>query len=572
MGFETSHHQLQTAIRPMTDSAARLKRICQFSDEVLSLNPRECQIRAAHGLIDGQLVEMETGEGKTLSIALAAAALVQRGHRVRIATANDYLAQRDADWMRPLYAEMGQACEVALGQKSSGHADVCYGTLRQFAFEFLRSRTDNAGSLNSDHEQFGFDVLIIDEADSLLIDEARMPMVIHGASDAIDKQTEANFRWAAPQAAEYDENDFVIDASRQVALTDAGQRRFFAASIPPELNSLTTTDLQHAVERAIYVRRTLQPEEHYLLAGDRIVLVDEFTGRATPERSFGGGIQQAIEAQHNLQISTPSHPVARITTQDFCMNFRHRCGITATASDECAELQSVYGLKVTRVDPFRASQLKVLDPIACRDHDEKIERICDEAQATFREGRPVLIGTRTVHESELIHDRLLGMRIESSVLNARQDADEAKIIARAGQTAVITVATNMAGRGTDIPVSDTVRSAGGLHVIVSEMNSVARIDKQLIGRCARQGAPGSARIFVSPDDFVFTQSFNDSQLEKIRRLPPNRLFAKAQAAQKKLSQRFRMDRIQMAAQERELGDAMKTLGLDPCMDLIADPI
>ena len=546
----------------------------------LGFKIRPSQWDASRLLSDRCIVEMPTGEGKTLTTLLAACSLAATGQRVLIATANDYLASRDADWMSKLYnsVNLSVSSVTASTPQQARFAtykhDVVYGTLREFAFDFLRHSLERRKNPQSKviRSEFPKDILIIDEADSILIDEARTPMIITAPATEIDQARESCYRWASDAAIGFQRpRDYVrIDSSGLVALTEAGRKRAFTALMPTTIATLTTTDILHALERAILVNETIHRDIHYVIHEDRIQLVDEYTGRGAADRNFGGGVQQAIEAREGLTLTQASEPIARISVQKFVSRFRYLGGMTATAWEDRDELQQVYNVKVHRVRPHRRSQQILMPPVACRSLREKWVRIADETAKMIKKNRSVLIGTRTIAQSEELSTQLNENEISHVVLNARNTASEAEIIAKAGQPGRVTVATNMAGRGTDIRLSEEVRKAGGMHVIVSEAHAASRIDRQLIGRSSRQGDPGSARLFVSPADEILAQAYGEEQSAKflhaatqgsIRWLLPRVL-----SAQKRVARIHRKERTALTARDESLSDAMLSLGLDPHLD------
>ena len=546
----------------------------------LGFQIRPNQWNASRLLIDRCIVEMPTGEGKTITTFLSACSLAATGQRVLIATANDYLASRDADWMSKLYNSVSLSVSSVTAstpqhvRSETYKNDVVYGTLREFAFDFLRHSLERRRKQPSTvpHSEFPQDILIIDEADSILIDEARTPMIITAPATHVDQAREDCYRWASDVSVAFQRHrDYVrVEDSGLVALTQGGRKRAIATQMPTTIGSLTTTEILHALERAILVNETLHRDIHYVLNENRIQLVDEYTGRRSADRNFGSGVQQAIEAKEGLALTRESEPIARISVQDFVTRFRHLSGTTATAWEDRAELQHVYNVKVRRVHPHRRSQQILMPPVACRSLAEKWVRIADETAKMIAKNRSVLIGTRTITQSEELSLQLGENEISHVVLNALNAASEAEIIAGAGRAGRVTVATNMAGRGTDIRLSETVRKAGGMHVIVSEAHAASRIDRQLIGRSSRQGDPGSARLFVSAEDEILTQAYGEEQSAKFllaaKRGAIRWLLPKVLSAQKRVVRMHRKDRAELTARDESLADAMLSLGLDPHLD------
>ena len=570
---------------------ALLTQIDVASRDSLGFGLRPTQRRAGLMLLDRCIAEMPTGEGKTLTTSIPASILASEGRQVLIATANDYLAERDASWMQPIYHAIG----LSVASISSATDDqtrrraydqhVVYGTLREFAFDFLRrslsSRDTTERTLPHDLVQdavtapppaFPFNALVLDEADSILIDEARTPMIITAAIGRIDHAREACYRWAAELAPRFVRGHHYIhlDDRGLVALTEAGRHLAVTSPVSTEMHPLTTTDLLHALERAIRVNETVQRDVHYVIQDDAIHLVDEYTGRKASERNFGGGVHQAVEAREGLNLTPESETIARISVQDFVSKFDHLCGMTATGWEDRREFQSVYGLTVRRLPPHVASQRRLLPPVLRRTQAEKWQSIADETEQMILRGRSVLVGTRTIEQSESLSQRFQERKIEHVVLNARNPASEAGIVAKAGQPGRVTVATNMAGRGTDIQLAPSVRTSGGLHVIVSEPHAALRIDRQLIGRCARQGDPGTARLYASADDEILAQAFGKREAQRLRdaasRASERWLWSKLRRAQRQVARQHRIERQQLTARDLQLADAMLQLGLDPHLD------
>ena len=564
-------HQTSRAKQTTGDLFDPLKKL---SWETLGLDPRDVQVNAAKHLTNGLLVEMKTGEGKTLAIALAASVLAEQGRKVLVATANEYLARRDAEWMGPLFQSRNQSVTSASTERDQRERrcaydhEVVYGTLRQFAFDFLRQHAANRSSPTA--RNFEFEVLIVDEADSLLIDEARTPLVIRVADQPISEAAESCYRWAtrAAEAFQLDKDYVHSEPDGAIALTKQGRSKLNAAEMPSSMNALTTTDIGHALERAILVNETMVRDRQYIVRDQRVEIIDEFTGRASADRTFGSGIQQAIEAREGLGLSPQSRPLARITVQEFVSQFDHLCGITATACPVRQELRDVYNLPTAQVPTFKTSRLQVLPTMICDSASQKWHAIANECRAMIDSGRAVLIGSPLISESKELSRVLDSNNISHVVLNAIQHQQEAEVVRQAGQPGSVTVATNMAGRGTDIPLHKDVFNAGGLHVIVAQMNSAARIDAQLIGRCARQGQPGTARTFLCPDDQVFWDALGKPLfLPSTRR---SRVLRDATKAQRKVERKNRRLRRQVAIREAELFASLRQLGLDPYLDMPGD--
>ncbi|NND98330.1 MAG: preprotein translocase subunit SecA [Pirellulaceae bacterium] len=544
----------------------------------LGYRPRAVQIDAASRLMGRVIVEMATGEGKTLSLALAASLIASTGRRVCVATANDYLAHRDAHWMRPLYTDLGLtvgnvATDHSTPQRSQSYQrDVAYGTIREFAFDHLRAAMAARRQQPIDASPT-LDVLIVDEADSVLIDEARTPLVISSPEKGLDPADEATLRWAANVAGTFhDSHDFVrCDPGGMIALTTSGRQRVLHLQMPPAMGPLSMTDIIHRLEIAIWINQTMYAGQQYIIRDGKVSIIHEYTGRASQQRMFGAGVHQAIEAREGLKITPPNQPIARITVQDFTDLFAHVSGVTATAREDQNELVQVYQLPVEVIPSHRPCQRKIHAACVCRDEPTKWQRIAEETMEMIQAGRAVLIGTRSVQQSEALSQVLRQCGVEHVVLNARHFDREAEIVAQAGNPARVTVATNMAGRGTDIELSDAVRQAGGLHVIVSEAHAASRIDRQLFGRCARQGDPGTARLFVCPDDEVLLLGLGPARYGRTRQSylatsDSRGLLSQLVRAQRLVSRQQRLGRSALTAHQSQLNSVLQNLGLDPQLD------
>ena len=556
-----------------------VQQVSESATTRLGFAPRQVQLQAAEYLQQRNIVEMETGEGKTLTLAIAAILFAKpTGNRpkrsVCIATANDYLAERDAAWMQGVFQDMGLSsaavvASTALDRRSAAYqCDIVYGTIREFGFDFLRATLaaqDSAPPVLSGIEtgQPRFDVLMVDEADAVLIDEARTPLVISQTQhEPTDEATESCFRWAAEVAKQFQTpTDYVRVVDGAVALTTQGRSRIHHLKMPAAMNSLSMTTIIHAVERAVWVNETMKPQQQYIVRDKQIVIVHKFTGRSAPGKTFAAGVHQAIEAREGLPITPPQYVAARVSVQELVNKFAHVCGSTATATEDRRELKQVYATRVVQVSPHEPNRREVMPPCVCENEAQKWQQIIQETKAMMDGQRAVLIGTPSITKSEALADLLRDYNIAPVVLNAKNPESEAEIVRQAGQAGQVTVATNMAGRGTDIPLSEEVRQRGGLHVIVSEPHLAARIDRQLMGRCARQGDPGSARMFVCADDDLLqadqagvTVGSSPSAGNTLKRIAK---------AQQMLQQRARLQRSQLTAQETRLSESLQTLGLDP---------
>jgi preprotein translocase subunit SecA len=495
--------------------------------------------------------------------------------------------------MRDVLSDVGlRVASVSAGADSNQRAfayeaDVVYGTIREFAFDYLKQliasqrqestvirRRNQTNNSVPDESPYGWDCLIIDEADSLLIDEARTPLIISQSIASQDTAAEACYRWAAPVAAVMSPQvDYeLLSDSGTVALTERGRRRFYFDKMPLEMRSLTLTEIQHTLEIAIWAKHFLVRDQHYVVTDQCVRLVDEHTGRASGQRMFAQGIQQSIEARENIPLTTEGTNVAQVLVPDFISRFQHVSGMTGTAREDQSEFQSVYQLDVQSIPEFVPNQRRLEPMIVTRTAQEKYSQIVQETRELISRGRSCLIGARTIQKSEQLARVFSEAGLKVSLLTAKNPHQEASIIASAGQPGRITIATNMAGRGTDIQLDSQVAKAGGLHVIVSELHAAARIDRQLIGRSARQGDPGSARVYASLDDEILDFAYGKELAARLRAslktAPAVNWQHQMLRAQSSVSQLHRRERARLLAHESRVTGALLKLGLHPHLSSI----
>lgn len=489
----------------------------------------DCQLLAGRVMMDGKVAEMQTGEGKTLTATLAVACSAMAGIPVHLITANEYLVSRDLELMSPVYQRLGISSACITAEMSDDErrqvyrCDIAYCTGQQLVFDYLKDRL-LLRQFGSDAELRlapmyadrniknklllrGLNFAIIDEADSVLIDEARTPLILSRKTD--DAFYESVHREAIWLARELKQNShFWCDLkSRRVELNADGE------AMLETLAADMTGVWRGARRRAVLVKQALtalylfRRDIDYIVLDDKIVIIDENTGRSMPDRSWEAGLHQMIEEKETCEQTGLNETIARISFQRFFSRYHKLSGMTGTAHEVRAELADVYGLSVVKI-PTNKKLLRLnLGEQVYDSHGSKWLAVVSSADEISRLGRPVLIGTRTVEDSEIISELLAARGLEHQLLNARQDAEEAQIVSRAGKASQVTVATNMAGRGTDIPLDAAALQAGGLHVICCEKNMSSRIDRQLYGRCARQGDPGSYQAMVSVDDVAAGRYF-----------------------------------------------------------------
>jgi len=568
------------------------------SERVLGMRHYDVQMLGGIALFKGAIAEMETGEGKTLTATLPVYLRALMGHGSHLATVNDYLAARDAEEMAPIYEALGltigviQTDDSRDQRREAYHCDITYGTAKEFGFDFLRDRLllrrmgrqlseflgegssqrwEEAGDKPVQRESY---YCVVDEADSILIDEARTPLIIGSIGEDAVEQITQTYAWSAHHASLYEENDdYEYDhEKRKVELTYAGRQRVRALPKPDLVSDMGLVDLYEYSERAVKVFRDFHLDQHYVVVDGEITIVDESTGRLAEGRKWRDGIHQAIEAKENVEITVATGQAARITIQDLFLRYRYLGGMTGTARSATREFRKVYKLNVIQIPTNRPNQRKQWQDEVSGNADAKWAAIVDEVRRVHEEGRPVLIGTRSIEKSETLSRQLDDAGINHQVLNAHEVEREADIVAQAGHGGKVTVATNMAGRGTDIKLSDGVADIGGLHVICTELHDSARIDRQLIGRCARQGDPGSFRQFMSLDDDVLREAHGREKSERIAKQGEERdrvspqFASQTRKAQAKVEKKHYRDRATMLHHEKERKKIQREIGQDPYLD------
>lgn len=507
---------------------------------VLGMRHFDVQLHGGWLMMNGMLAEMQTGEGKTLTAALPACTAALAGIPVHVITANDYLAERDCELMRPLYQRLGlSASAVVDGMQPAQcqqayEADIVHTTNKQIAFDYLRDRIEigeDSGNLRFQYRQIkrrlspgsngglllrGLCFAIVDEPDSVLIDEANTPLIITRAlvnEESADTYSDALYLASTLVS----DKDYQIDPKRRsVDLTVAGED-----SLEDQILSLpklwrNKRKRETLVKQALAATLFYKRDREYVVYEEKVQIIDQSTGRVMPDRAWEQGLHQMIEAKEGCLISEQREPQARISYQRFFSRYLRLGGTSGTLSEVAGELQRVYGLDVHRVAPNQASKRLMMGEHVYRDATDKRIALINRVSAMNRIGRPILIGTCSVEDSEQVSVMLHQAGIRHRVLNAKQDRQEAEIIAAAGQKGAITVATNMAGRGTDIALGAGVEELGGLHVISLSLNDSFRIDRQLFGRAARQGDPGSAEAILSLEDAALAEFYGPAVIKLLR--------------------------------------------------------
>jgi preprotein translocase subunit SecA len=494
----------------------------------LTLGKRHFDVQLQGGwvMLQGMVAEMETGEGKTLTATLATCTAALAGIPVHVITVNDYLVARDAEITRPLYEALGLTVGVATEQQEPAQRQqayachITYASNKIIVFDYLRDRvtlSSRNSALRLQLEKLGgssartsrllmrgLHFAIVDEADSVLADEARTPLIISAPVDAGDQQRLAEQGIAlARQLAEGEH--FTLDmAERSVKLSEAGRARVGALSAP--WGGLWSGRLrrEEMATQALSALHLFFLDDHYLVRDGKVEIIDENTGRTMADRSWERGLHQLIESKEGLEVTAPKEPLARISYQRFFRRYLLLAGMTGTASEVAGELGTVYNLAAVKIPTNRPGRRKLLAQRVFASADDKWAAIVARVAQVHASGQPVLLGTRSVAASEHASRLLAGAGLAHQILNAKQDRAEADIVACAGQPGRITIATNMAGRGTDIVLSGGAAELGGLYVILSERYDSQRIDRQLAGRCARQGDPGAVEAILSLDDALLS--------------------------------------------------------------------
>ena len=497
----------------------------EAASRTIGLRHFDVQLVGAWAMLNGMLAEMETGEGKTLTATLAAATAALAGRAVHIITVNDYLAERDADTMRPVYEMLGlsvgcvrqgvdpDARRIAYG------CDVTYCSNKEITFDYLRDRmvlggrpraiamkVDTLSGANTGRRLLlrGLQFAIVDEADSVLVDEARTPLIL--SSEARNSQEELLHQQALFLSKQLDETDYSI-SNGAIELTRDGEQKLEDIAIPLGGIWKGPHRREQLVRQGLTALHVFQRDKHYLVREGKVVIIDEHTGRLMPDRSWEQGLHQLIEIKEECEVTGRRDTLARISYQRFFRRYLHLAGMTGTASEVAGELWAVYRLRVAKIPTNKpVRRIRYADQIY-GNSVLKWKAVIASIEQQRAAGRPVLVGTRSVAASEQLAALLDVAGLPYRLLNARQDQHEAEIVAQAGTPACITVATNMAGRGTDIKLAPGIAEAGGLHVIATELNDSGRIDRQLFGRCGRQGDRGSCEAILAVEEDLMKSFF-----------------------------------------------------------------
>ena len=573
--------------------------VCVASKRHLGLRPFDVQLAAGVVMHQGALAELATGEGKTLCATLPAFLNALEGKGVHVTTVNDYLARRDAELMGPIYNALGLSVGVIQMQMPDQERhplyrrDITYGTASEFGFDFLRDRLKVAGNKGQEspfwdawlkagalaspedaYVQRPHHFALVDEADNIFIDEARTPLIISSPTRAATPEEQIVFLWADRLVRRMKpEEHFFFDTEKQkLVLNTAGMQLARYSNPPSGPHGKAMDKLEEAIEQALQAHYRFRRDQHYMIDKGKVIIIDEFTGRRMPDRHWREGLHQAVEAKEGVQVNHPSEHAAQITFQSYFRLYKKLAGMTGTAVQNRWEVRRVYKIWVVQVPTNRPIRRDHWPDRVFPNEDVKFDAIVQEVGRLRAAGRAVLIGTRSVEKSEKLSERLTAAGIEHQVLNARQHEQEAKIVAQAGQLGRVTIATNMAGRGTDIKPPPEVLGAGGLHVLGTERHESLRIDRQLMGRAGRQGDPGSAQFFLSLEDELL-EGLGPKAQERWKQfglrggernwgqyLP---LFRRAQ---RRVERRHYRNRVDLMVHEKQRQEILKDLGADPYVD------
>jgi len=572
-----------------------------------TINMRHFDVQLLGGIamFNRSIVQMQTGEGKTLTATLPLYLYGLTGKGCQLATVNDYLARRDADWMGPIFNALGLTVgvvetQMAQPQRRKAYAaDITYGTAKEFGFDFLRDRlllrrisegqSDLVGGMlgkgggaggggNEKPVQREPYFALVDEADNILIDEARTPLIIAAMATEEQRLEVECYKWCSTVMDEFiEDEDYEYDHEKKKAeLSREGRQKARTLPKPPDLDTVGMVNIYQYLERAIVVQREYHLDRQFVVRDGEVVIVDEFTGRLAEGRKWREGIHQAVEAKAGVDVTVATGQAARITIQDFFLRYDKLAGMTGTAMPSARELRKIYRCHVLPIPTNRPEIRTRLPDLVFGTTEAKWEAVAEEICQLNAEGRPLLIGTRSIDKSEILSRMLDAKGVEHQVLNANHIEAEADIVARAGQRGKVTVSTNMAGRGTDIKLGEGIAELGGLHVICTEMHDSARIDRQLIGRCGRQGDPGTFRQYIALDDELLLGGLGPKKSRKLKELGEtaknsfDALGKVFRRAQKKVERRHFRQRKALMYFEKERKKMQRQMGQDPYLDTPGD--
>lgn len=564
---------------------------------VLGLRPFDVQLAAGTVIHEGALAELATGEGKTLVASLPAFLNALTGKGVHVASVNDYLSRRDGEWLKPVFSALGMTTGILQQQMSdidrqnAYKCDITYATASEYGFDFLRDRLKVAdgkgneapfwnswieGSSTSTNNfvQRGHNFALVDEADNIFIDEARTPLIISGQIRTATAEEQVVYLWADElvQRMEAGQHFIFNPQLQKLELTALGKHLVRYSNPPSGPHGDALDKLHESMEQAIQAHYRFKLNQHYLVDKNKIVIIDEFTGRRMPDRHWRDGLHQAVEAKEKIPITYSDEHAAQITFQSYFKLYEKLGGMTGTALQNRIEIRRVYKIWVVCVPTNKPILRKSWPDKVYPNENAKFDAIVDEVQKLKSDGRSILIGTRSVDKSEILSQKLHDAGIIHQVLNAKNHELEAKIIEQAGQLAKVTIATNMAGRGTDIKPCKEVISSGGLHVLGTERHESIRIDRQLAGRAGRQGDPGSAQFFLSLDDELL-EGLGENKQTKLKQTGETETkrdwdsyLSLFHLAQRRIERRHYLSRVDLLVHEKQRQEILKDLGADPYVD------
>ena len=473
----------------------------EASKRVLGMRHFDVQMIGGIVLHRGNIAEMRTGEGKTLVATLPVYLNALSGKGVHVVTVNDYLAKRDSEWMGRLYNFLGLSTGLIVAgldydqRKQSYGADITYGTNNEFGFDYLR---DNMVVHADQMVQRPLNYAIVDEVDSILIDEARTPLIISGPGE---RSTERYYELAKVVPHLVKDEDYTIDEKQKtIAPTEEGIAKVEKMLHIENLYDSSNLELNHLLSASLRAYAMMERDKDYVVKDGEVVIVDEFTGRLMFGRRYSDGLHQAIEAKEGLRVERESQTLASITFQNYFRMYEKLSGMTGTAKTEEQEFNNIYGLEVYEIPPNKVLARVDMPDLIFKTKDAKYRAVVRDVVERHKTGQPILVGTTSITQSEMLSDMLTKAGVPHNVLNAKHHEQEAEIVANAGQRGMVTIATNMAGRGTDISLGEGVAELGGLHILGTERHESRRIDNQLRGRSGRQGDNGSSQFFLSLED------------------------------------------------------------------------
>jgi preprotein translocase subunit SecA len=577
--------------------------VCVTSWRKLGLRPFDVQLAAGVILHKGAIAELATGEGKTLVAAMPVYLNALLGKGVHVATVNDYLARRDVEqWTGPIYTALGLTVGVLQQQMpeqdrvKAYRSDITYGTASEFGFDFLRDRLKIAGGKGTESpfwlpwgqtrqynrpldprvQREEHHYALVDEADNIFVDEARTPLIIANPTRPATPEEQVVYHWANKLALDMlrDQHYLFDEKKQKLELTEEGRAMARWSNPPRGEHSHAMDKLFEHIERAMHAHYRFRRDQHYMIEKGKVVIIDEFTGRRMPDRHWRDGLHQAVEAKEAVQITVANDHAAQITYQSYFKLYKKLAGMTGTAAQNWFELRRVYKVWVVCVPTNRPVIREAWPDRVLPTEDAKFEAIVEEIQRQKSLGRAILVGTRSVEKSRKLSDFLSRAGVAHQVLDARPEhaEREADIVAQAGQPGRVTIATNMAGRGTDIKLGPGVKEAGGLHVLGTERHEAKRIDRQLAGRSGRQGDPGSAQFFLSLEDELLeglgapSQDYYRETGQGGRNYEWQAFHSIFLKAQRRTERRHYRQRVDLMVYEKQRQEILKDLGADPYVD------